>query len=63
MQTFKVSGMTCGHCERAVINAIQARDAEAQVLVDLPNASVQVASVLSEAVIREVIEAEGYKVG
>ncbi|HCL77987.1 MAG TPA: copper resistance protein CopZ, partial [Pseudomonas sp.] len=26
MQTFKVQGMTCGHCERAVVNAIQARD-------------------------------------
>jgi len=35
MQTFNVSGMTCGHCERAVINAIKAQDAEAEVRVDL----------------------------
>lgn len=63
MQAFKVSGMTCGHCERAVINAIKARDAEAQVKVDLDSGSVQVESVLSEAVIHEVIEEEGYKVG
>lgn len=62
MQTFKVSGMTCGHCERAVINAIKARDAEAQVKVDLGSGSVQVESALSEVVIREVIEKEGYKV-
>ena len=59
----KITGMTCGHCERAVINAIKARDAEAQVKVDLDSGSVQVESVLSEAVIREVIEEEGYKVG
>ena len=62
MQTFKVSGMTCGHCERAVVNAIKARDAGAEVKVDLASGSVQVESVLNEAVIREVIEEEGYKV-
>ena len=28
MHRLKVSGMTCGHCERAVINAIKALDAE-----------------------------------
>lgn len=62
MQTFKVSGMTCGHCERAVINAIKARDADAQVQVDLPSGQVQVRSSLSDAQVREVIEAEGYQV-
>ncbi|MBF6623855.1 MAG: heavy-metal-associated domain-containing protein [Pseudomonas stutzeri] len=60
MQTFNVSGMTCGHCERAVINAIKARDAEAQVRVDLKAGTVQVEGSLSEAAIREAIEEEGY---
>ena len=63
MHTLKVSGMTCGHCERAVINAIKARDAEAEVRVDLASGSVQVESRLDEAVIRQVIEEEGYTLG
>ena len=62
MQTFKVHGMTCGHCERAVINAIQARDSSAKVEVDLKAGLVQVEGSLAESVIREAIEEEGYKV-
>jgi len=62
MQTFKVQGMTCGHCERAVVNAIQARDSNARVEVDLEAGLVQVEGSLSEAVIREAIEEEGYQV-
>ena len=34
MQTFNVTGMTCGHCERAVINAINTREPTAVVRVD-----------------------------
>ena len=62
MHRFKVSGMTCGHCERAVINAIKALDAEAEIQVDLASGSVQVDSRLDEAAIRQVIEEEGYTV-
>lgn len=62
MQTFKVHGMTCGHCERAVINAIQARDGSAKVEVDLQAGLVQVEGSLAESVIREAIEEEGYQV-
>ena len=29
MQVFKVQGMSCGHCVRAVTNAVQALDAAA----------------------------------
>jgi len=35
MQVFKIRGMTCAHCERAVIQAIQALDPVARVQVDL----------------------------
>ncbi len=33
-QTFSVSGMTCGHCEKAVIRAIQQCDPQADVRID-----------------------------
>ena len=34
-QRFQVSGMTCGHCVRAVTQAIEALDPAARVNVDL----------------------------
>ena len=35
-QVFEVQGMTCGHCERAVTNAIQGVDAQAQIRSTAP---------------------------
>lgn len=61
MQTFKVTGMTCAHCERAVTKAIQARDAQARVRVDLEAGLVEVEGDLSDAAIREAIKEEGYQ--
>ena len=62
MQTFQVKGMTCAHCERAVTQAIQARDGDAKVEVDLGAGVVRVDGPLDEATIREAIEEEGYEV-
>lgn len=62
MQVFNVTGMSCGHCERAVIQAIQALDPVAQVRVDLAAGTVRVDSALDEQAIRAAIEAEGYQV-
>lgn len=62
MQEFKVTGMTCAHCERAVVRAIQALDPTAKVQVDLPQGRVQVQSLLNEQTIREAISDEGYRV-
>ncbi|HCJ30551.1 MAG TPA: copper resistance protein CopZ [Pseudomonas sp.] len=62
MHTFNVKGMTCGHCERAVTQAIQSRDADAKVDVDLNAGLVRVDGSLDEATIREAIEEEGYEV-
>ncbi|MFN7476472.1 MAG: heavy-metal-associated domain-containing protein [Burkholderiales bacterium] len=39
---WKVSGMSCGHCVRAITQAIQALDPQAQVQVSLSEASVTV---------------------
>lgn len=62
MQLFNVKGMTCAHCERAVTQAIQSRDREAKVDVDLAAGEVRVDSRLDEAAIREAITEEGYEV-
>ncbi|MCQ4320900.1 heavy-metal-associated domain-containing protein [Stutzerimonas stutzeri] len=62
MQTFNVTGMTCAHCQRAVTQAIQSRDANAKVDVDLQAGVVRVEGGLDEATIREAIEEEGYQV-
>ena len=33
-QIFTVTGMTCGHCEKAVLQAIRAPDPQAQIHID-----------------------------
>ncbi|MGE8500184.1 MAG: heavy-metal-associated domain-containing protein [Pseudomonas sp.] len=60
MQVFKVQGMTCGHCVRAIERSIQARDPQAEVQVDLAGAEVRVNSELAADRLLEVILAEGY---
>lgn len=58
----KVTGMTCGHCVRAVTQAIQARDPQARVQVDLATGVVQAETSLDRAVLAELVTAEGYSV-
>lgn len=62
MQVFKVQGMSCGHCVRAVTNAVQALDAAAQVQVDLASGEVRVESGLSVEQVLAAIREEGYEV-
>lgn len=62
MQQFKVSGMSCGHCVRAVTQAIQALDQEASVEVDLAAGLVRVQGNLDAAQIQAAIREEGYEV-
>lgn len=59
---FTVEGMTCGHCERAVVHAVRQVDAEALVQVDLATHQVMVQSDQAREVIAQAIEEEGYKV-
>ncbi|MFN5803434.1 MAG: heavy-metal-associated domain-containing protein [Burkholderiales bacterium] len=59
---WKVSGMSCGHCVRAITQAIQALDPQAQVQVSLSEASVTVESSLTQAAIAAAIEEAGYAV-
>ena len=60
MQVFKVQGMSCGHCVRAITQAVQARDQAADVQVDLAAGEVRVASRLAEEQVLEAIREEGY---
>ncbi|WP_371364731.1 heavy-metal-associated domain-containing protein [Pseudomonas sp. QL9] len=61
MHVFNVKGMSCGHCVRAVTQAIQARDAAAQVQVDLADGEVRVDSRLPDEALLEAIREEGYE--
>jgi copper chaperone len=60
MQVFNVQGMTCGHCVRAVTNAIKGQDPAADVQIDLTKGEVKVQSQLPAGQIIGLIEEEGY---
>nr|WP_314531738.1 cation transporter [uncultured Pseudomonas sp.] len=62
MQVFSVEGMTCGHCVRAVTQAVQSQDPAASVKVDLAAKEVGVESRLSAEQVIEAITEEGYSV-
>ena len=60
MQIFSVEGMTCGHCVRAVTQAVQAKDPAASVNVNLAAKEVGVESRLSSDEVISLITEEGY---
>ena len=62
MPVFSVQGMSCGHCVKAITNAVQAKDPAASVRVDLAAKEVGVESSLSPEQVIEVISEEGYPV-
>ncbi|WP_434708462.1 heavy-metal-associated domain-containing protein [Pseudomonas sp. R1-1] len=62
MQVFNVQGMSCGHCVKAITNAIQGKDPAASVRVDLAAKEVGVESTLDADKIIEAINEEGYTV-
>ncbi|MBA2675463.1 cation transporter [Ramlibacter sp.] len=61
-QTFDVQGMTCGHCARAVTQAVKTLDAAAEVKVDLAGGKVEVQSQQPREALARAIEEEGYRV-
>jgi copper chaperone len=60
--TFTVTGMTCGHCEKAVIQAIRGLDPQAQVQVDRTQNRVDVTSTQPRQALAAAIAEEGYAV-
>ena len=61
-QTFSVQGMTCGHCEKAVTQAVQALDPQAQVKIDRPAGKVEVQTSQPREAVAKAIADEGYEV-
>ena len=61
-QIFNVQGMTCGHCERAVTQAVKALDPQARITIDRTTGKVDVTSALSRQAIAAAIAEEGYTV-
>ncbi|ABA72407.1 MULTISPECIES: heavy-metal-associated domain-containing protein [Pseudomonas] len=62
MQVFTVEGMSCGHCVKAVTQAVQSKDPAASVRVDLAAKEVGVESALSAEQVIEAISEEGYAI-
>ena len=63
VHTFRVEGMTCERCVKAVTEAVQARDAAAEVKVNLQGGEVRVNSSLSSDELIIAIAEAGYGVG
>ena len=61
-QTFNVQGMTCGHCEKAVIRAVKQLDPQAEVKADRTLNQVDVESALPREALAQAIADEGYTV-
>jgi copper chaperone len=61
MQVFNVQGMSCGHCVKAITQALQAKDPEASVRIDLAAKEVGVDSALTADQVIAVITEEGYE--
>lgn len=59
---FQVQGMTCGHCERAVKQAVAQIDAQATTTVELATGRVVVHSSCTREALAQAIREEGYTV-
>ena len=62
IQTFTVTGMTCGHCEKAVTRALKQVDPQATVTIDRSANRVDVESSQERAVLSRAMTEEGYAV-
>lgn len=60
--TFTVTGMTCEHCEKAVVRAVRQLDRSAEVQADRITNSVVVESSQPREVLAQAIADEGYSV-
>jgi copper chaperone len=61
-QSFNVTGMTCGHCEKAVVRAVKQADPQAEVKIDRAANLVEVQSEQPRDVLAKAIAEEGYTV-
>lgn len=59
---FTVTGMSCGHCEKAVTQALRQLDPSAEVRIDRQAQRVEVTSTQSKDQLAQAIREEGYTV-
>lgn len=59
-QVYRITGMTCEGCARAVANAIKARAPSATVSVDLAAGRVTVDGPLDAAAVAEAVKGAGF---
>ncbi len=59
---FNVQGMTCGHCEKAVMQALKSVDPQVTVEIDRPMQTVTVNSSKDRDTLVAAITEEGYQV-
>lgn len=60
MIAFEVQDMSCGHCVKAITEAVKELDAQASVNVDLGTRRVEVESSQSAAALQAAITEAGY---
>ena len=58
---YRVAGMTCGGCVRAVTKAIERRAPGAEVKVDLAKGLVEIAGEPADAEIKAAVETAGFE--
>ncbi len=61
-QIFTVTGMTCEHCEKAVVRAVRQLDRTAEVQADRTQNRVEVDSEQPREALAQAIAEEGYTV-
>jgi len=60
--SFNVQGMTCEHCEKAVVRALRQLDRSAEVVADRTRNLVEVTSSQPPEALKQAIADEGYTV-
>lgn len=60
MLNFEIPNMTCGHCVRAITEAVHSVDPAATVLADLPQHRVQVDTAAARQVVVAQLMEAGY---
>lgn len=58
---YRVKGMTCGGCVRAVTNAIRGLATDARVEVDLHSGTVTVDGVVADAAVAKAVSDAGFE--
>jgi copper chaperone CopZ len=62
MKTLKITGMSCGHCERRVKNALEEIDGVAVINVSASEDRAEVETDVEDAVLIAAVEEAGYTV-